>query len=648
MSAITLSTARPKLALRTPHRGWQLAVVVVLALIGYAALRTKYPFPSWLQLRAQQQLDKVYQWVVANRDTSPLFTNFFNYIALGLFNFVHRIDALLLGLGWPGVIAVAAGLAARFSGWRVAVFTAVGFAIFGLLGLWDESMATLALMIASVLIALAIGIPLGIASAGSDRFSRVLAPVLDAAQIMPAFAYLMPIVLAFGIGTAPAAVATVIYAVPPAVRITNLAIRGVPKPAVEAATSMGSTGRQLLMKVRLPLAKRTIMLAVNQTIMLAMSMVVIASIIGAGGLGDEIFRSLENVDVGGAFNAGLAIVVMAIVLDRSTAAAGARSEVRRRAGVTVSPQRRRLLLLGGMVAVLAVIVLARVLTVHSFPDNWAHSVASPVNRFADWVQVHLGWTGAISTFLVKDVFNPLRAFLTDSPWWVIVGGTALLGQILSGWRLAIVTAVAMTMTGSLGLWNDSMDTLSQVIAASIITIALGIVIGIGCARSDTALSLLRPILDAAQTMPSFVYLIPVVALFAAGRTPGVIAAVVFALPVVIRLTNDGIRGVPATTVEAALAAGSSSWQLLWKVQLPVARPAILLAVNQGIMMVLAMVIVGALVGAGALGYDVLLGLSRNQLGLGICAGISIVCLGVVLDRLTQSAARSPAGSRSMS
>ncbi|HYT27197.1 MAG TPA: ABC transporter permease subunit, partial [Actinomycetota bacterium] len=203
---------------------------------------------------------------------------------------------------------------------------------------------------------------------------------------------------------------------------------------------------------------------------------------------------------------------------------------------------------------------------------------------------------------------------------------------------ATVTA-ALVAIGLLGVWDDSLDTLSQVIAAALVTVVIGVAIGILTSRSDTLEKVVRPVLDAMQTMPAFVYLIPVIGLFGIGRTPAAIAAVIYALPLVIRLTDSGIRQVPAVTKEAAISSGASPRQLLWKVELPLARPAIMLGVNQGIMMVLAMVIIGALVGGGALGYDVLVGLSQNQFGLGIAAGATIVCLGIVLDRITQAAAR---------
>lgn len=625
---------------RRPTRRWVWAVgVLVVLLVGYVALRGVFPYPAWLDIGLSPRLDAAYSWVVHNRDISPLFLYGFNYISVGLGSLVAIVNDLLTAFTWVGVLVTGTAVAGWAAGWRMAAVTAVAFGCFGVLGLWDDAMTTLALMLSSVLIALLIGIPVGIVAGRRDRFQRFVTPILDFMQTMPSLAYLMPMVLLFGIGTPAAAVATVVYAIPPAVRITALAIRGVPPAAVEATTSMGSTPWQLLTKVRLPLARSTLLLAVNQTIMMAMSMVVVASIIGAGGLGDDIYQALSKVNVGNALQAGLAIVIMAIALDRVTNAAGKRTRVQAgRTGVF-----RYGIPAAGLVAAVVAIVAGRAaLPDEAFPDSASLSIAEPVNAVVDWLQGHIGpATDAITTGLVDGVFDPLRDVLTGAPWWLVILAVIALGVIFGGYRVAVTAGVATLLVGLLGVWGSGMDTLSQVIVASVITIALGGLIGVAAARSDVFAAILRPILDAMQTMPAFVYLIPVVALFDAGRTPAAIAAVIYALPVVIRLVNDGIRGVPAAAVEAATAMGSTRTQLLFKVQLPLARASLLVALNQGIMMVLAMVAIGALVGAGALGYGVVFGLAQNQFGLSMCSGLAIVFLGTMLDRVSQGAARHP-------
>jgi glycine betaine/proline transport system permease protein len=216
------------------------------------------------------------------------------------------------------VIVLFAAIAFLLAGWRVALFTVLGLVLIISLDLWAEAMLTLSLVLASAVTALVIGIPIGIIAAKSKRVEAVAMPVLDTMQTMPAFVYLVPVALVFSLGETPALIATVVFAAPPAVRLTMLGIHQVPKETVEAAHAFGSTPWQTLMKVELPLSVRSIMAGVNQVIMLSLSMVVIAALVGASGLGEPVLVGLGNLDVGAALVGGLGIVILAIVLDRIT------------------------------------------------------------------------------------------------------------------------------------------------------------------------------------------------------------------------------------------------------------------------------------------------------------------------------------------
>jgi glycine betaine/proline transport system permease protein len=455
-------------------------------------------------------------------------------------------------------------------------------------------------------------------------------------------------VLFFGIGFPTALIATVIFALPPAVRLTSLGLWGVPPTSLEVADSFGATSRQRLQKVHLPLAKPSIMLGVNQTIMMALGIVVIAAIVGAGGLGRSVLDSLQTLDIGKALDAGITIVVMAIVLDRVSYTWGRRGR-RRTTDVKLGGwtlRRWHVVVLAAAATVVAVFVGRDVLVQQDFPTRWTISVAGPTNTVVNWITLHLaGVTGAIGDFLTKYGLDPLRNLLQDVPWWMVVGGTALFA-----WRasrragLVVLCVICLTVIGVVGMWTDAMDTLSQVLVAVVLSIGLAIPIGIWASQSDRVERVLKPILDAMQTMPAFVYLIPVVALFHVGRVPGVVASIVYALPPAIRLTNLGIREVPKETVEAAESYGATRWQLLRKVQLPLARPSILLGVNQTIMMVLSVVIIAALIGGGALGLDVLNGL-YHEIGLGVIAGLAILMLAIVIDRITQAMGMAPRATR---
>jgi glycine betaine/proline transport system permease protein len=637
-------TAVPALAVRRlgwPRSRWvQALAVALLAAILYAVFRGTSALPHSEDAGAFQVLNAARDWVDANRNSSPLFLFFVNGIRLGISQLVSLLQNTFVGLGWLGVTAVGGAVGLVLAGWRMGLLAVASFLTFGALGLWEESLDTLALTTAAVLLSLAIGVPLGIAAGRSPRLRALLMPVLDVMQIMPTFAYLAPMALIFLIGAPSSTIATLIYAMPPAIRITALGIREVSPATMEAAASLGSTRWQTLRKVQLPMAKRTIVLAVNQTIMLALSMVVITALIDAPGLGQNIVRALERVNVGAAFDAGVAIVVMAIMLDRITTRASQRVEAQYRGGGR--PARRRALVLAAVAGAAGLTAFGRTLPAE-FPEQLHFSFAVPVNAAVSWIETNAyPLTDALKNVVTEALLNPLQEVLTSAPYWLVLGLVLLIGLLATGVRAAVTAVACLGAVIALGLWQHSMETLATVLVATVLTMAIGVLLGVWAARSDLLAALLRPVLDAAQTMPSFVYLLPAVALFGATRFTAIVAAVIFAVPPVVRLVEDGIRGVPVSVVEAATSAGSTTRQLLWKVQLPVARRALLLAANQGIVMVLSMVVVGGLVGAGALGYDVVAGFAQSEdFGKGLAAGIAIVLLGVVLDRLTQRPGERP-------
>jgi glycine betaine/proline transport system permease protein len=302
---------------------------------------------------------------------------------------------------------------------------------------------------------------------------------------------------------------------------------------------------------------------------------------------------------------------------------------------------RRVVLFAAAAAVVAGVALTgrHAAWGEQFPDRWRWSFAGGVNTVTRWIELHAyDVTEAIKNVVTVAVLDPVEAVLTSTPWWLLAVVVLLFTGLAGAIRPAVIAALAVTAVAGLGLWQHAMQTLAQVLVATAVTVVAGALLGVWCARHDRFARGLRPLLDAAQTMPSFVYLLPAVALFGASRFTAIVAAVIYAIPPVVRLVERGLRDVPATVVEAAVSTGSTPWQLLTKVQLPMARPALLLAVNQGIVMVLAMVVVGGLVGAGALGYDVVAGFSqREDFGKGLTAGLTIVLLGVLLDRLTQGA-----------
>jgi glycine betaine/proline transport system permease protein len=244
--------------------------------------------------------------------------DFFDLVKDGIGGFVGALEGALTAPPVLVMVLVFAAIAFFISGWRVALFSVLGFLLIVSLGLWEETMLSLALVLAATVVSLLIGVPIGVLAAKSRAIEAAARPTLDIMQTMPAFVYLVPMVVFLGLGAGPALVATVVFAAPPAVRLTMLGIQQVPQNTVEAAHAFGATPWQTLRKVELPQALPTIMAGVNQVIMLALSMVVIAALVGAGGLGEAVVRGLSQLDVGRAFIGGVGIVIIAIYLDRVT------------------------------------------------------------------------------------------------------------------------------------------------------------------------------------------------------------------------------------------------------------------------------------------------------------------------------------------
>jgi glycine betaine/proline transport system permease protein len=271
---------------------------------------------GYFKIPAAKWIDLFVEWLMNN------FKAVFDIIKVSIALVLNNFEKFLLWLPWWSVIFLVLLFSIWLAGLRIAIFSVAGMYLILLLGLWDLSMITLALMAVSVVISNVVGIPLGILAAKSDRFEKSIRPLLDAMQVMPSFVYLIPALMFFGIGRVPAVMACVIYALPPVVRLTNLGIRQVPTELVEAAHAFGSTQLQLLLKVELPVALPSIMAGVNQTIMMNLGMAVLAAMIAAGGLGREVLLALGQIDIGRGFVAGFCIVILAMVLDRITQVLG--------------------------------------------------------------------------------------------------------------------------------------------------------------------------------------------------------------------------------------------------------------------------------------------------------------------------------------
>ncbi len=626
---------------------WGLGIALILilpAILYFSSLSTSTnlaTFPENWNFQLRKPIDEFQSWVVINRKDSPAFTLFFNPIKDFINDSVKGLEDILRDSPWLVIVLISAWLGLKARGLGLALFCAAAFMFMGMMDLWKESMQTLALMGISVVISLLIGIPLGVVSALNDRFKAFLRPILDVMQTLPAFVYLIPMVLFFGIARAPSVIATVIYALAPAIRYTDLGIRQVPASALDAAKAFGSTRWQTLFKVQLPLALPQIVTGVNQTIMMAFGIVVIAALIGANGLGRTVLQALQRQEVGRGFEAGLAIALMAIVLDRvSHGFSQTKAAIKEDTIPWFKKQATNLIFLAGIIGLY---IFNRFIEITDFPERIQFSFSEPVDVFVLWARDNLYQlgdlpigTGPFSDFLVTNGINPLIWFLQSwLVWPLLILAAVYIVTLASNWKLGLFTLISLASIGFLGMWEDMVVSLSQVIIGTILTVMLALALGIASARSDGFKRVLEPILDMLQTIPSFVYLIPVIMLFNVGYIPGIMASILYALPPGIRMIDLGIRQVSPQTMEAAKSFGSTPRQLLNKVQLPLALPNIMLGINQIIMMILAMVVIAGLVGSGGLGLEAVTGLAKNQTGRGIEAGLAIVLLAMVMDRTIQ-------------
>lgn len=597
--------------------------------------------------------------VLASRDTNPVvqvsyqigawFRSAIEWLSglIALPDFPRPVPQV----GWLGVLVTATWLGYAAANLRIALLVAASFTAFGVFGYWPESMELLIITFVAVALSVLIGMPLAVYYGTGGRVGvGVITTLLDLLQTMPTFVYLGPIVLFFGIGASGAVACTLLYALPPIIRIAGHGIRNVSPTTIEATDSSGQTAWQRLRKVQLPMARSTIVVGLNQTTMAALSMATIAAVINGPGLGDPVYKGLIRNDAGQALIPGALIVVMAIMLDRATTAASLRAELAARGGH--DPRLRRIVLAVGAVAsVVAIYVSRQYFWAADFPETSVQErSADLVDRALDWVTTTFdGVTVALKDGVTTALINPLQALLGESPWYVAGLAICALAFVVGRGRALTPTVVCLFGIWFFDLWHDAMLTLTMVLVATALVMVLALVLGVWMARSRVADLALRPLLDAGQTIPPFVYLLPALALFQTSRFTAIVAAIVYAAPVAIKLVADGVSNVSPTTIEASRSTGCTTWQEITKVQLPMARSSLVLATNQGLLYVLSMVVIGGLVGAQALGYAVALGVSRSEeWGKGAAAGITIVLLGVMIDRICRAAAdakKDTAGSR---
>jgi glycine betaine/proline transport system permease protein len=604
---------------------WAIALTLVLVLhlvrelipwaVDYPA-SAKVPFDAWFAA-AMAWLKINITWLtrlIAGMFAVPLDVAF-ALLAKGWKIGIGPQATTLPALSWIGIVAVAAIAGHAVGGRRLALLSGGLFLYIALFGQWQSAMLTLALIIIAVPLCVVTGLAFGILAWRVRWLDRsVITPALDLMQTIPTFAYLIPMLILFGNSPVSAMLATGIFAAPPMVRATTLALSRVPKEIDEFGTMAGCTRRQKLWRVLIPAARPTLMVGVNQVIMLALNMVIISSMIGAGGLGYDVLLALRALKVGQAMEAGLAIVALAIVLDRLSQAAA----VQRPAAATATGlfwQRH-----SHLVCAIAALALTTLFTFAApgfakVPAFLTFSTAPAWKAAVDWVTVN--FFDAIEVFrvsLLLYVLNPIRAFCEGFPWLGAIFLLALAGFQLGGLRLAALVGTLTAFCAVTGLWEKTMATVYLCGISVVIAALIGIPIGVIASRSDRVEGIVNPIIDTLQTLPSFCFIIPVVMLFRVGDVTALIATVAFAVFPAIRYTNHGLRQVPPHLIEAATAAGCTRRQMFWRVQFPLALPEIVLGLNQTVLLALSMIIIAAMIGTRDLGQEVFMALSKADAG----------------------------------
>ncbi|MGI9493482.1 MAG: ABC transporter permease [Geminicoccaceae bacterium] len=541
---------------------------------------------------------------------------------------------LLPPLSWVLVIALLTLLGHYAGGRRLAALVGGCFLFILLFGQWQNAMVTLASIVIAVPLGVIGGLLLGLAGYRWPLVEKILMPVLDLMQTIPVFAYLVPILFLFGFGPTAAVVATIIYALPPMTRVAIVALKNVSSEVRDLGQMVGCNRRQMTWKIMVPSAMPGLMVGVNQVIMLSLNMVIIASMIGAGGLGFEVLAALRRLDIGTGIEAGLAIVALAVALDRLSQALAQRTRAhdeRQGQGVFKShPYSITAVILVMLIQGLGLAASA----IQSFPESWQLSTGSFWADVVRWINVNFfDQLEAFKDLLLLNVLIPFKRLLLGLPWAGVVALLALAGWTLGGPRLALTVGILALLIALTGLWDKAMITVYLCGLAVMIAMLIGLPIGILAAEYEGFWKVVRPIIDTLQTLPSFVYLMPAVMLFRVGDFTAMMAVVAYAVAPAIRYTVHGLKQVDPQTVEAGRAAGCTKWQLLTKIKLKLALPEIMLGINQTIMLALSMLVITALVGTRDLGQEVYIALTKADTGRGLVAGLAVAFIGIIADRL---------------
>ncbi len=665
---------------------WLVAgVVVVLCFYWRAEVNWLLKYPTDWVVPVSEWINTIMQWFVDH------FRWLFKAITAVLNPVMKGIQLLLHWLPWPATIAGFVVLAYVAAGIRLAIFTGLAMLYMVITGYWDESMNTLALVFVSIPMAVGLGFLLGVLAFKSQRIDNFVQPTLDVMQTVPTFAYLIPILLLFGFGPVVGLVASAIYACPPMVRNMILGLRRVPSDVVESGAMSGATKRQLFWWVRIPTALPTIMVGVNQTTMAALSMVIIAAIIGSSAdIGWEVLSTMRKAQFGQSLLAGIVIALIAMIMDRIGRGF---TDQQRLLHDTGSFWHRHRYFIVAIAAIAVFTLLSYVIpALRNYPSDWVFYPADPINNALTYVTANYphvtdaikkstlfyfllpvriglessvrpfswgfeltpaiswsyaiavvviailaarawGWRVAVAVALLGSVFY---FGVSNTPWPAFILVVTLLAWQVGGWRIGLFALIGMLFMLVTGVWPQAMLSVYLCGAAVLTSFVIGGALGVWAANNDKVSAFLRPINDTLQTMPLFVLLIPVLMFFQVGDFTAFLAIIAYAIVPAIRYTEHGLRNVRPEIVEAARSMGCTRSQILWQVKLPLAIPEIMLGLNQTIMFGLAMLVIAALVGTKGLGQAVYIALGSADAGKGLVAGFSMAIIAMIADRIIQA------------
>ncbi|MDC1481769.1 ABC transporter permease subunit [Ascidiaceihabitans sp.] len=537
---------------------------------------------------------------------------------------------MLLGYALRGkALALLAGLATAY----IAIF-----------GQWEPAMETLSFVLIAAPVSCLLGLFLGAVAYKSKAAETILMPLLNVAQTMPHFSYLIPVMVFFGVGDHAGAIATIIFATPPMIRLTLLGLKRVSLEVIEAGAMNGCTNAQMMFKVLIPTARRDILIGTNQVIMQCLAMAVIASFIGAKGLGFNLLLALNQLRIGQALELGICIVLIAVVLDKLSLAWANKQTDYFADYRFVQRHKYGIFFLVFLVACVMLSVLGKFIFAgginyfHLIPHNQGITTELFWQSGVDWMVEN--WYRGLQTFnnwLIIDVLMPMKTAYLGMPvsaTFVLVMG---IGFIIGGLRSALIVGGLLLFIAFTEWWDRALITAYMTSFAVLVSALIGIVVGSLCAQNSFASKLILVVCDTLQTFPSFIYLIPVIMLFGVTDTSVLIAVIVYATIPAVRYTVEGLSSVPATLQDAGSMAGVNKLQRWVNIEMPLAFPHIMLGVNQTVVFALFMVIIGAMIGTDDLGQYILKALSdKNGIGNGLMLGLCVAFLGLAVDHLIRT------------